>query len=337
MSAAYFDGRQAIRHDVLISVAAGQLYVNGGAIARSAPLSAIEITQPLGTSPRLIRFGDGAFCAVDQRVEFAAMLAANGVTPARVTQWEGSARWISVAVIVFLIVLVAGYKYGLPLAARIAAYRVPPRVTDVLSNQAMSTFDRAIFSPSRVPAVRQTEIRRRFADLRLPDGGTPTRYRVLFRNSRLLQANALSLPSGTLILTDALVDLASDDRDLVAVLAHEVGHVERRHAMRQLFQNSVVGLAVTWFIGDVSVLAAAAPTALLQAKYSRDFERDADAFAVRLLDANHISREHFARMLERLEQLTRGRAPAAGDRNSLAGYTASHPVTAERLESVRHK
>jgi Zn-dependent protease with chaperone function len=240
-------------------------------------------------------------------------------------------------VIVFLAALVGGYKYGLPLAARVAAYRVPPRVTDVISNQALSTFDRTIFSPSTVTAARQANIRRQFADVRLPDGRAPTRYRVLFRSSRLLQANALALPSGTLILTDALVELTTDDRDVVAVLAHEVGHVERRHTLRQLFQNSVVGLAVTWFLGDVSVLAAAPPTALLRAKYSRDFERDADAFAVSLLDANHISREHFARMLERLDQLRRGRAPGTGESDSLSAYTASHPVTAERLESVRHK
>ena len=334
VQADYFDGRQATRHQVAITVAGGTLHVHGGMIARSEPLTAIEITQPLGTAPRLVRFRDGAFCAVERHLEFAALLAAHGIAPARVTRLEGSSRWVVIAIVTFLVVLLAGYRYGLPLAARVAAHRMPPRVSAIISSQALATFDRTVFSRSRVPLVRQAAIRRRFAALRLPDDSNPEGYTVLFRDSPILQANALALPSGQLILTDALVGLTQDDSDLVAVLAHEMGHVEGHHSLRQLFQSSVVGLAITWFIGDVSVLAATAPTVLLQAKYSRDFERDADAFAIGLLDANHIPREHFARMLERLGQSARRRTGAfAGERFS--EYISSHPVTAERLEALR--
>ena len=90
----------------------------------------------------------------------------------------------------------------------------------------------------------------------------------------------MALPSGTLIVTDAFVMLAANDDEIVSVLAHEAGHVEHHHGLRLVFQNSVVALVITWLVGDVSTLLAAAPTALLQAKYSRDFERDADAYAV---------------------------------------------------------
>jgi Zn-dependent protease with chaperone function len=336
IAAAYFDGRSAVRQDVVVSVMAGELHVTGDAIVRSSPLAAIEITLPLGTAPRLIRFPDGAFCSVEQQVGFEALLAANGVTPPRVTQWEDSSRWIAVAVVVFMAVLVAGYRYGLPLAAGVAAYRVPPGVVDLISEQTLATFDRTIFDDSTVPDVRQARIRSRFAALRLPDGESVDAYRMLFRDSPLLGANAMALPSGTLIVTDALVALTEDDADVVAVLAHEAGHVARRHSMRQLFQNSVVGLAVTWFIGDVSVLAAAAPTALLQAKYSRDFEREADAFALGVLDANRIPRDHFARMLERLEKAAGGSSRTRPS-DRISGYISSHPVTAERLEMVRRR
>jgi Zn-dependent protease with chaperone function len=79
---------------------------------------------------------------------------------------------------------------------------------------------------------------------------------------------------------------------------------------------------------------------LLQAKYSRDVEREADAYAVALLDANDIPRRHFARMLERLE---RARPDGAGDvsgastetSGGVQGYLSTHPVTAERLDALR--
>ena len=331
--AAYFDGRQATRHDVFVTIAAGALHVSGDGVLRVASLSEVEITAPLGTAPRLIRFADGAFCSVEEQPAFAALLAAHGVRPARVSEWEGSLRWVAVAAAAFVVLLVVAYRYLLPVAADVAARRVPMAVVEVISNQALETFDGGIFLPTTLPADRQASIARRFERLRQPDGG-PHSFRVTFRHSPLLGANALALPSGTLIVTDELVALTEDDDDLVAVLAHEAGHVSRRHGLRQLFQNSVVAVAMTWFVGDVSFLAAAAPTALLQAKYSRDFERDADSYAMRVLDDNGVSRDHLARMLTHLEESARRRGAGSGD-GSVLGYLSSHPVTRERIEAAR--
>ncbi|OYU72188.1 MAG: hypothetical protein CFE45_40815, partial [Burkholderiales bacterium PBB5] len=46
-------------------------------------------------------------------------------------------------------------------------------------------------------------------------------------------ANALALPGGTLIVTDAMVRLLADRPDvLVGVFGHELGHLQHRHGMR---------------------------------------------------------------------------------------------------------
>ena len=95
----------------------------------------------------------------------------------------------------------------------------------------------------------------------------------------------------------------------------------------------MVALVITWLVGDVNTLLAAAPTALLQAKYSRDFERDADVYAVSVLRVNDIGTEAFVAMLERME--------AAVDKThtnpgvAMLDYLSSHPVTSERLEALR--
>ena len=85
-------------------------------------------------------------------------------------------------------------------------------------------------------------------------------------------------------------------------------------------------------LGDVSALAASASSALLDAKYSRDFERDADEFAIALLDDNQIPRDRFVRILERLEEAAQ-KAGAAG--GGVFSYLSSHPVTGERIESIK--
>jgi Zn-dependent protease with chaperone function len=142
----------------------------------------------------------------------------------------------------------------------------------------------------------------------------------------------MALPSGTIVVTDGLLDLSGVDDEIVAVLAHEAGHVRHRHGLRLLWQSSFIGVGLTWLLGDVSMLAAGASSALLQAKYSRDLEREADAYAADVLDRNDIPRAHFTRILQRLQESAEaklGRNPGVFD------YLSSHPLTSERIEAIQ--
>ena len=56
-----------------------------------------------------------------------------------------------------------------------------------------------------------------------------------------------------------------------------------------LLQSSAVGAFLTFYIGDISNLLAAAPAALLQARYSQDLERQADDYGAALLLHNGMS------------------------------------------------
>src|SRR5262249_14352222 len=108
-------------------------------------------------------------------------------------------------------------------------------------------------------------------------------------------------------------------------------HVAARHGIRNLLQSSFVALVLTWYVGDVSTLAAMAPTAMLQAKYSRDFEREADDYAAAALRQNLIPPGRLADVLERLEASRSGRAREA----AAMSYLSTHPATAERLSRLR--
>lgn len=69
----------------------------------------------------------------------------------------------------------------------------------------------------------------------------------------------------------------------------------------------------------------------LESRYSRDFEREADAYAARTLLAAGRGTEPLAAMLERMEKAhdAKGRAGSAWDGLS------SHPDTAERIARLR--
>jgi Zn-dependent protease with chaperone function len=134
------------------------------------------------------------------------------------------------------------------------------------------------------------------------------------------------------VLLDELVVLLDDDEETAAVLAHELGHAQHRHPLRMLLQGSAVAAFWTLYVGDVSSLLAIAPAAVLQARYSRGFEQEADDFAVAMLQANGMSPGLLADALEKLEAHQRKR-----DGESVNSYLASHPATSERVRHLREQ
>ncbi len=326
--ARYFNGIDATSFPVAVGIADGIVSVTGAGIDRHERLAAVDISEAIGRTPRLMRFPDEAFVEITDTEGLAVLLATQGIHSSAISQWEGNPRWIVAGGAVFVLMLVAGYLYGIPMLAKAVADRMPEVATNRLSREVLSILDGQIFTPSAIPLARRQELDASFRRLVLPRGAKPS-YQLVFRKSDVIGANALALPSGTIVVTDDLVAFAEDDRGLLGVLAHEAGHVEHRHGLRNMLQNSMVGLLAAWFIGDISSIAAAAPTALLEASYSRGLEREADAYAVEVLTMNRIPLTHLADILRRLDA-----ASGASGMGSALKYLSTHPATAERIQQL---
>ena len=311
----------------------GVVHVRGIGIDRFEPLSGIRVSEPLGGAPRLFTFADDAFCEIPPQADLDAFLASAGHVDSPVVNAQSRWTWAIASALLLLVVLAAGYRFGLPWAARTIAERIPAPLVARLSQQTLEFLDRVAFEPSRLPAERRSRIATQFQRM-TPPNGAPVAHEVLFRASPSLGANALALPSGTIIVTDELAALTADDDEILAVLAHELGHVHERHGLRLLVESSIVGFALAWYLGDVSSLAASVPAALLQARFSREHERAADAYGARMLAANGLSPLLLATMLEKLERSHGGPGSASGQ-DTLNDYLASHPATRERIEALR--
>lgn len=330
VAARYFDGRTTAGHSVSVVVRSGRLIVTGPDVERDDPLEAVEIPPALGRTHRLVRFPGGAFCEMVDTTAFAAMLAADGVRGPALSRWERS--WTLALASVGLVALTAvlGYVYGLPAVATGVANRLPPSALNLLSAHTLRVLDARWLNPSELPTGRRADLVHQFQRMRWPSA--PARSLELqFRKTRVLGANAFALPSGLIVVTDDMVSLVGDDRELLAVLAHEVAHVDNRHGVRSMLQASALTLLVTWYVGDISALAVGAPTALLHTRYSRAFERDADDYALSAMRLNGISSQHFADVLSRIQ--------AAADREGRVSdalpYLSTHPATSERVARLR--
>ncbi|HZM00024.1 MAG TPA: M48 family metallopeptidase, partial [Planctomycetota bacterium] len=325
-----FDGVTAAAVPVTVTLSAtGELRISGPRTERRVALAACRITPPLGRTPRIIGLPDGA--TVETRdLE---LLASWEVWWARsrgarfVHGLESRWRYALVAAGALVLGAVAAYVWGLPVAARAVAFALPDEVNRLIGDQAQPTIERLLdLQPSHLPPERQAALREEFALLVSEAGSDDFDYELEFRSAPDLGPNALALPSGTILLTDELVALAQSDEELLAVLAHEVAHVEQRHGVRATLQNSGVVFVLGIVLGDlssVSSIGATLPTIFAQAGYSRDFEREADRGAADFCRRRGWGTEPMRVILGRL----------GGEHSGSTGlsWIASHPDIAERI------
>ena len=308
----------------------------------------VRIESRLGDAPRFVRLPGDRRCEVrDNDALDAALGAWSASGGPGGASWlhriERSWRLVIVSVVVLLAVGWAAFRYGVPWGAKQVAFMLPESLTTKLGDETMAVFDRTLFDESKLPAARRDELRAVFARF-LRAAGEREDYRIEFRHAAI-GANAFALPSGVIVITDDLVELAENDDEILGVLAHECAHVKHRHVLRGVLQNATVAVVVTLVTGDVSATAAAAgaaPAFLLQSAFSQEFEREADAEAVRAMRRAGKEPGHLATMLERLEDahgLRKEReAKAAADEEDKGGvldYIGSHPPTRERLKAIR--
>lgn len=335
----YYDGTSSRAYPVTVRIFAGQCEITGAGFNRTVPIAELSVAERFEGANRLITFPDGASCELPDTDELAGLLKAAGHGDSVVVAVQRRWQWVLISFILLMAVFGATYKWGFPWIAEKLAYRLPDSILVAVSKKTMESLDgfemngKKMVEPSTLPEERQQQLRERFAHLTFPPG-EHVRTNVQFRASKAFGPNAFALPDGTVVFFDELIKLAENDNEIVAVFAHEAGHAARRHGMRQLIQGSLTGLILAAYLGDVSSLAGALSGWLLQAKYSRDFERDADRYAAAMLRLNSIQPRLLGTFLMRIEhKLGKPKGEDAG-KSGFGDYLASHPATEERLREM---
>ncbi|MGO4277761.1 M48 family metallopeptidase [Cupriavidus sp. RAF20_2] len=334
VAARYFDTRSSRAHPVVLIVQGGQAILHDaeGVEVRRAPLASLRVSERNKRAPRLVTFDDGAYCEVADHATFEAMLASTGHREGWVSRAQNSWRLTGLALLGMLAVVLGAYFYLLPRSAGVLASTVPASIEAQLGQATLDSLDHGLVTPSKLPAADQQRIRDNFAALRRPDDPDHA-YQLLFRHGDRLGANALALPGGTIVVTDELVALIGTGAGMMGVLAHEAGHVAQRHGLQQVIQASAVGALAAYFFGDFSTVLATVPAAMLTMRYSRDHEREADAYAVEVMRRNRLPVSALADVLGKLEGAHGGKSSDKSEGD--ASFFSTHPLTRERIEAIR--
>jgi len=323
-TASYYDGQTAGAERVALQLIGGSLLFELAGATQFVELNTASVVEPVGRGPWVVELADGAYLKITD-ADFGEMLAEESDSSGFVRMLEGAWHWALVSIVVAVVATWATLTYGVPALATTVAFALPENVSAALRDEGMGVLDDVLFDESELSEESAERVTRLFDDIKKTNLDFRP-YRLEFRASRI-GANAFAVPGGIVVMTDELVELAESDAEIMAVLAHEVGHLYGRHSLRILLQNSVSALFIAGLTGDISnitALSAAIPTVLMQAKYSRDFEREADDFAFDYLKLRGVSTDALSDLLRRLDD------SESEDGSELAAWLSSHPPSEER-------
>jgi predicted Zn-dependent protease len=145
--------------------------------------------------------------------------------------------------------------------------------------------------------------------------------------------NAFTIPGGHIYVNTGLIRAADNVAELAGVIAHELGHGVSRHGTEMLTKQYGFSVVTGLVLGNnpaiYQQLLAQIVGGGLFAKYSRDAEREADARGVQeMYDAGYDP----VGMVTMFQELL---AQEKSQPSAISKFFASHPLTEERIASVR--
>jgi Zn-dependent protease with chaperone function len=142
--------------------------------------------------------------------------------------------------------------------------------------------------------------------------------------------NAFTLPGGQMLFFSDLIDKARNGNEVAGVLAHELGHAVHYHSIKGLARQYGFNQLLRVMTGGYSDLSTvgAGGGLLLALRNGRNFERDADATGLTLLDKLGLRADGMAEFFADMQKAHPGDAAAQ------LGIWSTHPPTAERIAAT---
>jgi Zn-dependent protease with chaperone function len=305
--------------------------ISTGAIIAEASFAAVAVSTRVASIPRRFDFAHaGTFETADNDAIDAALRGGDRKRIDWVHELERFRPRLALVVIAVVALCFGIYRYAVPVLVEVAIAVTPPIVPELMSQGVLASLDGSVFEKSETKPERQKSISDGFDALKALSPRGLEGYHLHFRKGGIIGPNAFALPDGTVIVTDELIAMTSDDEMILGVLAHEIGHVDLEHSLRQLYRAAGVTALIMMIGGDIGsgtedLLVQG--TGLLALSHSRTAEREADRKSVELMYRAGLDPAAITRFFELL-------AEKLNDKGG-SDFFSTHPATPERIEETR--
>lgn len=330
LAGTYFPPKQSRAHEASLRLADpakanGSLNVDG----KNRLVTIVSLSDQLAGVERSFTLDDGGTFVTrdDEAVALVTSLKKGWFD--RVSFLEKFGPHLGIFVVAIVALMYGMVRYGLPVAAKVAVWATPPELAQVIDTSAMSTLERLFLDDTNVSADRQAKLQTAFSQLVALQEDQRFTPKLMFRTGGNMGPNAFALPAGSIVVTDELAAITNDE-EVVAVLAHELAHVEHSHGLEQMYRAFGFAGLVAVFAGDLGAVGEeiiGGGGLLVAMAASREMETHADAEAVKLLTKAGRDPAALRSALNKLYD-----AVCKGNRKNCdeSGWFSSHPGGKER-------
>lgn len=141
--------------------------------------------------------------------------------------------------------------------------------------------------------------------------------------------NAFATPGGHIYVFSGLIKYLDSEDQLAGVIGHEIAHADRRHSIKSIQKQYGVSILMSIVLGQNPGQLAQMAASLGQLKFSRDYEREADAYSVTYLKGtNYYSCDGTAGFFIKAEKAGQSNPPE---------FLSTHPNPGSRVASIQAK
>ena len=184
-------------------------------------------------------------------------------------------------------------------------------VTEKLSATASKTID---------IAAEQKRIEAMFNSFITTIGKSPKDYSIEVVESK--DINAFATLGRRIVVNTELIKTVNSESALAMVLAHELGHLERKHLIKSLISQNSSALIKHYIFKDNRIVSAISYAGGLH--YSRETEKDADMFGINLVNKLYCNVPGKLEFFEKMSKLENA--------GKLQEYFSTHPLSSSRME-----
>lgn len=233
---------------------------------------------------------------------------------------RGATSWQTFLKNVLSVIVVLGVLYFLlGVAADFAATHIPDHWEARMFSAKFGESDHDLPEFRRAQAL--------FERLVQQPGLRPLPYKFFLLH--ISQPNAVAIPGGAVGVSPALLKTVTSETGLAFVLGHELGHHQGRHSLKRLGRGLLLQGVVAILFGESGTSVLQASLHLAESSYSRQQEREADEFGLRLV---YRAFGHTKGCLEFFEEIQKEHESGTPRWSALL---ASHPYTPDRIAYLR--